>query len=146
MNPILILIVILIFSNQSGNGKHITGKRGIESLGVKAMSLKIPAAPNYFDTFKMELLLDRMHTMTNAMEKINHLSQVRQTPLTKANSMDRIQDSLDAVRGFLADNKTSHQLDNISSTISGVKKIGDLDNLMATMGPILSMLTNNNEK
>lgn len=139
MNPVLILIVILIFANPGGTKKPL-------SSGVKAMGLKIPSAPAYFDTFKMELLLDRLHSMTNALEKVNHLTQVRNTPMTKSNSMDRIKDSLDAVRGFLSDNKTSNQLDNISNTLSGVQKIGDLDNLMATMGPILSMLTNNNEK
>ncbi|WP_027399595.1 hypothetical protein [Anaerovorax odorimutans] len=139
MNPILILIIILIFGNQGGINKSISEGK------VKAMNLKIPSPPTYFDTFKMELFLDRMHSITNALEKINHLNQVRQVPMNKSNYLDRIQDSLDAVRGFLSENKTSNQIDNISNTISGVKKFGDIENIMSTMAPIISMLTNNSE-
>ena len=139
MNPILILVVIFILSNEGKPLSHIKPPH-IGKLGFP------PIGPAYIDTFKMELLLDRLNSMTNTLEKVNHLNQMRNIPMTKSNSVDRIQESLDAVRGFLSDNKTGEKLDTISNTLSGVKKFGDMEGLMSTMGPILSLLTNQNEK
>jgi hypothetical protein len=44
------------------------------------------------------------------------------------------------VKGFLADEKSGRQVDTLSNTLSGVKKLGNLDDLMATLGPLLSMM------
>lgn len=143
MNPVLILIVILVlFGSGKQNGRNAHASHVIG----KAANLKVPPAPTYFDTFKMDLLLDRLHTMTNALEKVNRLSQMRSTPMTKMNSMERIQDSLDAIRGFLSDGKASRQIDTLTGTLSSVKKFGDLENMMSAMGPILSMLSGNDDK
>ena len=61
-------------------------------------------------------------------------------PKSKFSTIDRVQDSLEAVKGFLADEKSSRQVDTLSNTLSGVKKLGNLDDLMATLGPLLSMM------
>jgi hypothetical protein len=104
----------------------------------------MPKAPAYIDTFKIELALDRLQSMTQAIEKINNLSRTQRIPEPKGKlaSVDRISDSLDAVRGFLSDGKQSQQVDTLSNTISGVKKLGSMDEIMSAMGPILSMLKN----
>ncbi|MBQ6949756.1 MAG: hypothetical protein IJN41_08720 [Firmicutes bacterium] len=34
--------------------------------------------PLYFDTFRMELMLDRLRNLTEMLEKVNRLSQVNQ--------------------------------------------------------------------
>ena len=141
MNPILLLVVILILSNNNKHNTYIP--RGLfhsSRSSVPFMRL------SYFDTFKMELLLDRLHAMTEALEKLNHLRQIQSLPPSKENTMVRIQDSLDAAKGFLADTKAAKQLDTISDTFSGVRQLGDMDQLISSMGPILSMLTASKEE
>ncbi|MBR0597633.1 hypothetical protein [Sinanaerobacter chloroacetimidivorans] len=168
MNPLLILIVILIFSNQGGSQGFNFPMQflNLPLQGMKSpvQGLKFPPFPGkaggpgfggpgfgggqgpFFDTFKMELLLDRLHTMTNTLEKVNHLNQMRNVPLSKDNAIDRIQESLDAARGFLYDSKSTKKLDTIASTLTGVKKLGDIENLMGNIGPILSMLSREDDK
>lgn len=134
MNPVLLVIVILIFANP-GKGQKFISKLGGPPLG-----------PAYVDTFKMELILDKLHHMTNTLEKVNHLNQMRNIPLTKNNALDRVQESLDAVKGLLSEGKSGKQLNTLSNTISSVKKFGDIESMISSMGPILSMLSNNEEK
>jgi hypothetical protein len=138
MNPALILIAILFLSQDS------FGKPTSPFLPSTVGKLGNPAnkGPIYFDTFHMELLLDQLHNMTNTLEKINHLNQLRSVPLNKSNSIDRIQESLDAVRGLLYNSKQTKQIDSISKTLTTVKKFGDMKGLMSNMEPILSMLSN----
>ena len=150
MNPALIVIVILLLSQGSG-GKGLSGilpPSGISKLGISPGKLGIPPLkdPGYFDTFRMELLLDRLHNLTQTLEKINHLNQMSGVPLNRDNSIDRIQESLEAVRGLLSSNKSTKQIDKLSNTLSGVKKIGDMQGIMTNMGPILSMLSHENDK
>ena len=137
MNPLLLLIVILILGN---NGKSHGYIPGASSLKLRR-SLFSGFNLDYFDTFKMELLLDRMRTITEAMEKLNHLRQIQKLPPAKGASMEKIQDSVDAAKGFLADTKAANQLDTISDTLSSVKQLGDMSGLISSMGPLLSMLT-----
>lgn len=141
MNPALILIAILFMSQTP------QGKSAFPSL-PPAMKLGLPAAksPVYFDTFQMELLLDRLHNMINALEKINHLNQLRSVPVNKSNYIDRIQESLDAVRGLLYSKKSTKQIDTLSKSLSTVKKFGDIKGLMANMEPILSMLSTHDDE
>lgn len=127
MNPALIIILILVITNNSGSS-----------------SLK--KKPNYFDTFKMELLVDRLRVLTSSLEKINNVKQISQQPIPKGGSMDRVHESLDVVKDLLADKKEGKQLDVISNTLAGVKQFGGIENLMATIGPLLSMLSNNDGK
>ncbi|WP_130861056.1 hypothetical protein [Bacilliculturomica massiliensis] len=139
MNPLLLLIVILIFSNNGrGRGPHPGGAFPL------ARQFNAPHI-DYFDTFKMELLLDRLRAITDALDKLNHLRQMQNLPPSRENSMNRIQDSVDAAKGFLADTKAAGQLDTISDTLSGVKQLGDMSGLISSMGPILSMLTAGND-
>ncbi|HPO05461.1 MAG TPA: hypothetical protein PLV37_08095 [Bacillota bacterium] len=139
MNPGSIIFLIFVLSISGGKPK------------ASPPVLRFPhppKSPSYIDTFKMELALDRLHSITNAIEKVNHLSQVQKIPEPKGKmpSIDRIQESLDAVKGFLADGKPSRQVNSLSDTLSGVKKLGNLDELAASMGPILSMLKNIDQK
>jgi hypothetical protein len=139
MNPGLILILILVLGPAGGKHKFPPPPVRLP---------RIPKRPTYIDTFKMELALDRLRAMTNAIDKINHLNQIQQVPEPKGKfaTIDRMQDSLDAVRGFLSDGKPSRQVDTLSNTLSSVKKLGNLDELMATMGPFLSMLKDSEYK
>ena len=133
MNPWLILHLILLHGPAGGKQKHTPPNIRLP---------KFPKGPGYIDTFKMELMLDRLRAMTNAIDKINHLNQAQRVPEPKSkfSTIDRVQDSLEAVKGFLADEKSSRQVDTLSNTLSGVKKLGNLDDLMATLGPLLSMM------
>lgn len=140
MNPLLLLIIILIFSNNGKNHSYIPSSP--ISLG---RSILPPIHLDYFDTFKMELLLDRLRTITEALDKLNHLRQIQSLPPSKETSMNKIQDSVDAAKGFLADTKAGSHLDTISDTLSGVKQLGDMSGLLSSMGPILAMLTSAND-
>lgn len=139
MNPITLSAILFALGGPAG-------KKGLSSLPTKLP--RLPKGPSYIDTFKMEMLLDRLHSMTDALDKVNHLNQMQRTGVgrRKTPSMDQVQESLGAVKGFLADGKTSHQVDSISTALSGAKQLTDMDELMKTMGPILSMLKNSSGK
>ncbi len=143
MNPALILAAVLFLSQNQGKSPFrmppgVLGKSGIPPI----------RDPGYFDTFRMEMLLDRLHNMTTTLEKVNHLNQIKSVPLSRNNAIDRVQESLDAVKGLLYANprKSTKPLDNISNTLSNVKQLGDMQGLMTNMAPILSMLSNKNDK
>jgi len=139
MNPALILILILALGPAGGKSNPPL---------PRIRPPRLPRGPAYIDTFKMEMALDRLQTMTNAIEKINHLNQVQRVPERKGKlpSIDRVQESLEAVKGFLADGKPSRQVDTLSNTLSGVKNLGNLDEMMSAMGPFLSMMKNTDNK
>lgn len=137
MNPLLLLIVVLIFSGGDRRHGSVTSSGAVR---------RFPAPPplprfEYFDTFHMELLLDRMRTLTEALEKVNHLRQIDRLPPTKESSLHKIQDSVDAARGFLADTKAGDQLETFSRTLSGAKQLGDAGNLLSSVAPLLSLLS-----
>ena len=142
MNPALILAAVLFLNQNHGKlpfklpPPPIVGKSGIPSI----------KDPGYFDTFKMEMLLDQLHNMTNTLEKVNHLNQLKSVPINKNNSIDRVQESLDAVKGLLYANKSSKHIDSLTNTLSNVKQLGDMQGMMTNMAPILSMLSNKNDK
>ncbi|WP_324822363.1 hypothetical protein [Sinanaerobacter sp. ZZT-01] len=140
MNPLLLLIVFLIFS--SGGKSNLKSKPYINIPSIQKSFLS-PFSISYFDTFKMELLLDRLRAITDALDKINHLNQMRTLPPSKENSINRIQESLDAAKGFLVDTKAEKKIDTLSNTISGVKQFQNMEGLLSNLGPILSMLNNN---
>lgn len=175
MNPVLLLIIILFLGNpgsrrnlqtllgpfslfSSGGparpaaSSDLSGHPGSAAPGRTRIRMPMPplAVPGYIDTFKMELLLDRLHTMTSALEKINHLNQTKKVPNLDSTSrfpqVDRVQDSLDAVKGLLVNGKSARQIDNLSGALSNVKKLGDMEQLMSTFGPLLSMMTNSDDK
>ena len=139
MNPGSILILALLL--EAGGGKH--------KLSLPPVPMpRLPKGPAYIDTFKMELAVDRLQSITGALQKINHLNQVQKVPEPKGKlpSMERIQESLDAVKGLLAEGKPSRQVDTISNTLSGVKKLGNLEEIMASMGPVLSAMKDSGNK
>lgn len=150
MNPIIILVVALVLIN--GNGSSESGHSG--SSPIKPFNMKIPPIappmPPYFDTFKMELLLDKLRLLINSLEKINKVNQMSGTSESadgKSVTIDKIHESLDAIKDLLADQKTGQHLNTISGALSGIKQFGDVENMMATLGPILSMLSaGGNEK
>lgn len=142
MNPALILAAVLFLSQNQGKLPfRLPPPSAMGKLGIPAIK-----DPGYFDTFKMDLLLDRLHGMTSTLEKVNHLNQMRSVPLNKTNSIDRVQESLDAVKGLLYTNKSSKHIDSLSDTLSNVKQLGDMQGLMTNMAPILSMLSNKTDK
>lgn len=143
MNPLLLLIVFLIFSN--GGKSSGKGNPYINIPSIRKSFMAPPLSISYFDTFKMELLLDRLKAITEALDKINHLNQMRTLPPSKENSMNRIQESLDAAKGFLSDSKAEKKLDTLSNTISSVKQLQNMEGLLSNIGPILSMLNGNSE-
>lgn len=143
MNPLLLLIVSFIFSKQ---GKlPIKGSSYIKMPSISKSMIAPPSSPPYFDTFKMELVLDRLKSITDALDKVNHLNQTRALPPSKENSINRIQESLDAAKSFLSDTKSEKQIDVLSNTISGVKQFKNMEGLLSNMGPILSLLGSNDE-
>lgn len=142
MNPALILAALLFLSqNQGKTPFRLPPPPAWGKLGIPPIK-----DPGYFDTFRMEMLLDQLRNMTTTLEKVNHLNQLRSVPINRNNSIDRIQESLEAVKGLLYTNKSAKKLDSITNTLSGVKQIGDMQNIMTNMGPILSMLSNKNDK
>jgi hypothetical protein len=140
MNPATALALIIILGNKGVKGLPPTP--AFPALG----KLRLPMGPNYIDTFKIEMMLDRLHAVTNTLEQVNHLHQIQKLPPSKVPSIDRIQDSLNSVKTFLADGKTSRKVDNLSNTISGVKKLGNMEEIINTLGPVLSALSNSDEK
>lgn len=129
MNPVLILILILVLANNTSS----------------PIFKKKQSPLDILDTFKVELLLDRLRILTNSLEKINHVRQVSEQPIPQGGTMDRMHESLDLVRDLLVDRKEGKQLNTISNTLASVKQFGGIENLIATLGPILSMLSNNDE-
>jgi hypothetical protein len=142
MNPALIVAAVLFLSqNQGKSPLRLPPPNAVGKLRIPAIK-----DPGYFDTFRMEMLLDRLHSMTSTLEKVNHLNQMKGVPLNKSNAIDRVQESLDAVKGLLYTNKSTKQIDSLSNTLSNVKQLGDMQSIMTNMGPILSMLSNKNDK
>lgn len=167
MNPLLLLIVILILG-QSGTklwpGRHIRYIKGAPKPRRLSRPRPVPllpqvrstsgsnssspeksiapkAAPGFIDTFKMELLLDQLHAITNSLERVNKLTRMRAEPLSRENFLDRIQESLGAMKGFMRGNsKHIKKVDTLSNTLSGVQRLGNMESLISSMGPILSML------
>lgn len=141
MNPALILAAVLYLSQNQGKLPfRLPPPPAIGKLGIPPIK-----DPGYFDTFRMELLLDRLRSMTTTLEKVNHLNSLKGVPINRNNSIDRVQESLEAVKGLLYANKNSSHIDNLSNTLSNVKQLGDMQGLMTNMAPILSMLSNKND-
>ena len=142
MNPALIFAALLFLSqNQGKPAFRLPPPPAAGKLGIPRIK-----DPGYFDTFRMELLLDRLHNMTSTLEKVNHLNQMRSVPSNRNNSIDRVQESLEAVKGLLYANKSTKRIDDLTNTLSNVKQLGDMKELVTNMGPILSMLSNKNDK
>ncbi len=139
MNPLLIVIVILILSESPSSpaGKL---KRSF------ANSTRSLSFPPYFDTFKMELFLDKLSTLIYSLDKINNVNQMSKEETKMLPSMDRIHESLEAVKDLIADQKAGKQISTLANTLGGIKQMGGIENIIATMGPMMSMLSNQEQK
>lgn len=114
MNPILILILFLLIYKENNR------------------------FPNYYDTFHLEKLLNQLQYTINSLDKINHLNQLAHSPLERGNLVPTIEDSIHTVKPLLPSNSTSvHHLDNIESFIGNIQKVGNIQNIMQTYGPLL---------
>lgn len=141
MNPALILAAVLFLSQNQGKPPFRLPPPTIGKMGIPPIK-----DLGYFDTFQMELLLDRLRNMTTTLERVNHLNQLKSVPINRNNSIDRVQESLEAVKGLLYTNKNTKHIDNLADTLSNVKQLGDMQGIMTNMAPILSMLSNKNNK
>jgi len=153
MNPALLFLILAGLANQVDNRRgsssgflsglssgSSSGFLSSLSSGLSSNSLPSLIPPNYFDTFKMELLLDKLHETVDALERVNRLNQIVREPLSKQNSAQHIKESVDAVKPFLP-NQNQAQLSNIASAIDGLKQFGDMQGIMQAMGPVLKMLS-----
>ncbi len=66
MNPLILLVLAFVL-------KERIPRRSVGSFVREALE-----EPLYFDTFRMEMILDRLRMLTEMMEKVNRLSQVSQ--------------------------------------------------------------------
>lgn len=76
MHPLLLLVLVFVLKDGGRKKPYIR----------KEM---IFPEPLYFDTFRMELMLDRLRVLTETLEKVNRLSQVNQ-----------LSDALELLGGF----------------------------------------------
>ena len=76
MHPLLLLVLVFVLKDGGRKKSYIR----------KEM---IFPEPLYFDTFRMELMLDRLRVLTETLEKVNRLSQVNQ-----------LSDALELLGGF----------------------------------------------
>ncbi len=65
MNPALIMAAVLFLSqNQGKSPLRLPPPNSISKLRIPAIK-----DPGYFDTFRMEMLLDRLHSMTSTLKR-----------------------------------------------------------------------------
>ncbi len=77
MNPLIVLILIFVWK-EGGNKPYIWRGPAVPRLSVSRIVKEALEEPLYFDTFRMELMLDRLRNLTEMLEKVNRLSQVNQ--------------------------------------------------------------------
>lgn len=98
--------------------------------------------PNYYDTFKLEQLLDKLNFAVHSLDRINHLNELAHEPLEKGRIADTLEDSIHTVKPLLPEGKSQQSLESIASVIEGMRKIGGLQNMAQSLGPIMGMLNN----
>lgn len=117
MNPLLILILFLLIYKE--NNKF----------------------PNYYDTFRLEKLLNELQFAVNSLDKINHLNHLAHNPLERGTIVPTIEDSIHTVKPLLPSSSTpSRYLDNIESFIGNIQKVGNMQNLLQTYGPLINQM------
>ena len=116
MNPLTLTLLFLLI-NQSGSRE--TAAR---------TSYLLPSPLNAAaDSFQIELLLDRLHSLTDTLEKVNGLAHMSVPSAEIAGA-----------------SPTSSASD--SDSASGLKNIGYLSHMISKLGPILSTLANSVDK
>lgn len=94
--------------------------------------------PNYYDTFTLEQIAGKLNFAISALDRINHLNELAHTPLERGNITNTLEDSIHTVKPILASGRTLHQLENVESVMSNVKKISDLHTAMEILSPMIS--------
>lgn len=98
--------------------------------------------PNYFDTFKIEKVLDKVNHTVQSLDRINHLNELAHEPLVKGNLATTIEDSIHTVKPLFPDGKPQQHLDTVESILNSIKKVGGLQNMAQSLGPMMSILNN----
>ena len=116
MNP-LTLTPLFLLINQSGS----------RETAARTSYLFPPPLNAAADSFQIELLLDRLHSLTDTLEKVNGLAHMSVPSAEIAGA-----------------SPTSSASD--SDSASGLKNIGDFSQMISKFGPILSTLANSVDK
>ena len=133
MHPLVLLVLLLALQNGTSGHGYIWRPPTLPRLSI--------SLPAYFDTFRMELMLDRMRTLTDALDKVNHLRQLDRAS-GRNNTVERLGQSLEVAKAFLADTKAERRIDQMSGAIDALRQVSDPSGLMAAAGPLLSELRN----
>lgn len=94
----------------------------------------------YFDTFKMELLLDKLHGTVNALEKINRLNQLVAEPSRALKAPEQAAASLPPPADM------PNPLAQIAQLAPQLSQLGDMKMLMQNLGPLLAAMGGTQEK
>lgn len=94
--------------------------------------------PNYYDTFKLEQLLEKLSFTITVLDKINHLNELAHTPLERGTVTHTLEDSIHTVKPLLPDGKPKYQLENVEALMSNVKKISDIQSTVETFAPMVA--------
>lgn len=78
MHPLIVLILVFVLKENGKNKPYIWRGPLVPGLSVTRVMKDVLEEPIYFDTFRMELVLDRLRELTEMLEKVNRLSQVNQ--------------------------------------------------------------------
>ena len=113
MNPLTLTLLFLLM-NQSGS----------REAGVRTPYLLPPPLNTAADSFQIELLLDRLHSLTDTLEKVSGLAHMSGS-------------AAEAVSSFPAPS---------SDSAANLKNLGDFSQIISKFGPILSTLANSPDK
>ena len=123
MHPLLLLALVFSIKN------------GVSKVPYVWQLPSLPSYPTYFDTFQMELVLDKLKTLTVAMEKMNQLKRSQPVALEMGSMLERLGTSLEVAKAFLADTEVESKLDQIVGMLEVVKDFGDPKDILSMVEP-----------
>ena len=141
MHPLLVLVILFSVKNGIRRPSDRVYIWKLPALpGISRLSFPKPEDINltYFDTFRMELFLDRMRNLTEGLEALNRLRQYGTVDTDAAGIVNRLEASLLAAKKFLADTRVETQIDQLSNIVETVRNLGNPEDWMEAMGPLLS--------
>ena len=131
MNPLTIIMLLSLISNKNGAVSKSSTRTSTLSIGN----------PPVFDTFKMELLLDRLHQTVDTLERVNRVSQIAREPMNKSKGPEL----LDAIGAPPQIKQISELAQNFKLPDKGqaseTQSMPDMSQLIQNIGPILQMLS-----
>lgn len=114
MNPILILILFLLIYKDNNR------------------------FPNYYDTFRLEKLLEELQYTISSLDNINHLNELAHNPLERGKITHTLEDSIHTVKPLLPPgSKPTQHLSNLESIVGNIQKVGSMQNMIQTYGPLI---------